>query len=61
MSETIQERLQRLATAGRKTPEPKPKCVFEMPKDVEPPKGKGYLDRLFDEVDKKHSKTRRAR
>mgnify|MGYP000400557589 CR=1 FL=1 len=58
MDETIQERLHRLANAGRK-PEPKQevKRVFEMP-NKEPPaqtRGKGYLDNLLDEVDKKYN------
>jgi len=53
MAETIQERLHRLANAGRKAPE-KPKMEFKMPVDtIEPPKGKGYLDKLLDAVDVK--------
>ena len=54
MPEDIMDRLNRLANAGRKPkPAPEPKRVFEMPVEAEPVKGKGYLDRLFDEVDKK--------
>ena len=55
MPEDIMDRLNRLANAGKTPkPAPEPKRVFTMPVEVEPPKGKGYLDRLFDEVDAKH-------
>ena len=58
MPEDIMARLNRLANAGRK-PEPnlEVKRAFEMP-DKEPPaptRGKGYLDNLLDEVDKKYN------
>ena len=51
-------RLNRLASAGRK-PQPKPevKREFTMP-NKEPPapeRGKGYLDKLLDEVDIKYN------
>ena len=47
MPEDIMDRLNRLANAGRK-PNPEPKRVFEMPaKEVEPPKGKGYLEKTI--------------
>ena len=55
MPESIQERMARFANMkGSPKPAPEPKRVFTMPVEVEPPKGKGYLDRLFDEVDAKH-------
>ena len=58
MPEDIMTRLNRLANAGRK-PEHKPevKRVFEMPKKEQPApaRGKGYLDKLLDEVDKKYN------
>ena len=53
MAETIQERLHRLANNGHKATE-KPKREFKMPVDtIEPPKGKGTLMKLLDDVDVK--------
>ena len=53
MAETIQERLYRLANAGRQAPE-KPKREFKMPVDIiEPTKGKGTLMKMLDAVDVK--------
>ena len=58
MPEDIMARLNRLASAGRK-PEPKPevKREFVMPNsEPEPPaRGKGYLDKLIDDIDKKYN------
>lgn len=60
MPEDIMARLNRLANAGRK---PKPevkqetKREFTMPnREPEPPaRGKGYLCKLMDEIDKKYN------
>ena len=56
--ETIQERLHRLANAGRKTPKPtvEPQIdVFAHTRvKVKPKRVGGYLDSLLDEVDIKY-------
>ncbi len=58
MPEDIIARLNRLANAGRK-PKPEVKQVreFTMPNsEPEPPaRGKGYLDKLMDDIDKKYN------
>lgn len=61
MPEDIMDRLNRLANAGRKPKVEEPKRVFTMPVKAEPVKGKGFLDRLLDEVDLKHSRDKRVR
>lgn len=59
MTETIQERLHRLANAGRKTPKPtvEPQVdVFAHTRvKVKAKRVGGYLDNLLDEVDKKYN------
>ena len=54
MPEDIMQRLNRLASAGRKPPE-KPQRVFEMPvkEVIEQPRGAGALMKMLDAVDVK--------
>ena len=56
MPEDIMARLNRLASAGRK-PKQEVKREFTMPNsEPEPPaRGKGYLDKLMDDIDKKYN------
>lgn len=50
MKETIQERLHRLANAGRKTVKVAEK-PFNMPQPLPTTTGKSYLTKLLDEID----------
>ena len=61
MPESLAERMARFSNMGGDKPKVEVKRKFEMPVEAEPEKGKGYLDRLMDEVDRKFSKTKRVR
>ncbi len=56
MPESIADKMARFSSMGGDKPKVEVKRVFEMPVKVEPPKGKGALMKMLDDIDRNYSK-----